>query len=30
MRAGFDETCDGVKEMAGRVSAGPVIGDIGP
>jgi len=30
MRAGFDENCDGVKEMGGRVSTKPVIGYLGP
>jgi len=30
MRAGFDETCDGAKEMGGRVSAKLVIACIRP
>jgi hypothetical protein len=30
MRAGFDETCEGVKEMEGRVSTKLVIGYIRP
>jgi hypothetical protein len=30
MRAVFDETCDGVKEMGGRVSTRPVIGYMRP